>query len=497
MRKREFLIGSAAIGVLALTGSGLAAAERPGLKKRMNLLLITVDDLDWSLPGFISGRKDFTPNLDALAARSHCFINNRTVAPICQPAREAMMTGLLPHHSGAIGFTPVNEGTPTLTTLLQNEGYFAAAVHKIEHMQPWSCFPWNYGQNSHDRNPQVYQDGVRLAILEAQDARSPFYVNCNLNDPHRPFYGSPGAKEMDHDQTGPYKVAREITAEEVDVPPNLDDLPNIRQELAQYWNSVQRLDITLGKVLKALEEAGEADNTIILFSSDHGMPFPFAKATCYDHGTRVPVLICWPGMGPAQSFSNLTTNVDILPTLLEMLEVAPPEKLDGRSWVPIMRGEQVEDPEYVVTYVTTVASGFAYPMRAVQNMDYSLCFTPWADGKLKMRSESMMGLTFAAMAEAAKTDPAMAARVEQYVGGVLLAFYDLKADPGQRVNLIDSPKHRDRIEQMKAYLLQDMIRTADPELENFRLLLDGKQPVVPQDPARYRIQRLPGESAAE
>jgi len=492
VRKREFMAGAAAVLALMLGARGSAMPPLP--RKRLNLLFITVDDLDWSLPGFMSGRKNFTPNLDALAARSHRFVNNRTVAPICQPAREAMMTGLLPHHSGAIGFLPVKDGTPTLTTALQKAGYFTAAIHKIEHMQPTSCFPWNFSQSSHDRNPFVYQEGVRLAILEARDQGRPFYVNCNLNDPHRPFYGSPEAATADHNETGPFKVAREIQPSEVVVPPFLEDLPPIRKELSQYYNNVQRLDVTVGKVLMALDESGEADNTLILFSSDHGMPFPFSKATCYDHGTRVPVLISWPGMNPPRTVTNLTTNVDVLPTLLDLLGVARPEVLDGRSWVPIMQGEKVADPEFVVTYVNTVSSGMAYPMRAVQTMDHALCFTPWADGKLKMRLESMMGLTFPAMVEAAKTDARIAARVKQYVEGVPLAFYDLKADPGQRINLVDAPKHRALVERMKAFLLEQMEATDDPELENYRLFLAGKQPIVPQDPARYRMaDAAPGD----
>jgi len=493
VRKRDFMTGAAAVIALAV-GASAARTAPPILRKRLNLLFITVDDLDWSLHGFMSGRKNFTPNLDALAARSHRFVNNRTVAPICQPAREAMMTGLLPHHNGGTGFLPVKDGTPTLTTVLQKAGYYAAAIHKTEHMQPASCFPWNFSQESHDRNPLVYREGVRLAILEAQDQRKPFFVNCNLNDPHRPFYGSPEAAAADHDETGPFKVAREIQPSEVVIPPFLEDLPPVRKELSQYYNNVQRLDVTVGKILKALEESGAAKDTLVIFSSDHGMPFPFSKATCYDHGSRVPVLIAWPGMNAPRTFTNMTTNVDVMPTLLDLLGVAKPDVLDGRSWAPIMRGETLADPEFVVTYVNTVSSGMAYPMRAVQTMDHSLCFTPWADGKLKMRSESMMGLTFPAMVEAAKTDRRIAARVKQFVEGMPLAFYDLKADPGQRVNLIDAPEHRARIERMKAFLLDHMEATGDPQLGNYKLLLAGKQPIVPQDPARYR---MPGFGAGE
>lgn len=492
--KREFLFG---VSAAALAGGipfpAGATADPPALRKRMNLLLITADDLDWSIPGFMGGRQGLMPNLDALARVSHRFVNNRAVAPICMPSREAMLTGLLPHRSGGTGFTPVRAGTPTLTSLLQQAGYYAGAIHKVDHMLPYECFKWDYLQQSKDRSTLILANGARTCIEEAKNGRKPFFLNCNSNDPHRPFYGSAGAAKVDHDQTGPYKIAREITADEVTVPPNLEDLPEIRTELAQYWNSAQRLDLAIGHILKVLDESGERDNTVIVFCSDHGMPFPFAKATCYDHGTRVPVLISWPGMGTPREFGNLTTNMDIMPTLLDLLGVEKPDDIDGKSWVPLMRGESADVRPYTVTQVNTLSNGYAYPMRAIQDQRYSLIFSPWSDGKLKLRSESMAGLTFNAMAAAAKTDARIATRVRQYVDGIPLAFYDLKEDPGQRVNLISERRHAARIRQMTADLLAEMARTGDPELENFRTFLAGGTPTVPQDPEKYRLRGGGGE----
>lgn len=488
IRKRDFLIGTAAAAAAAMVPFRLGATEPPPLRKRMNLLLITADDLDWSIPGFMGGRAGLMPNLDALAARSHRFLSNRTVAPICMPSREALMTGLLPHRSGGTGFTAIKSGTPTLTSLLQQAGYFAGVVHKSDHMQPYECFQWDYIQQSKDRSTLIQADGARVAIEEARNNGKPFFVNCNSNDPHRPFYGSPGGMKVDHGETGPYKIAREVQPAEVTVPPILEDLPDVRRELSQYWNSAQRLDVSIGNILKVLEESGEADNTAVVFCSDHGMPFPFAKATCYDHGTRVPVLISWPGMGPPRDILAQTTHMDILPSLLEFLGVDVPAGLDGRSWMPLLRGETQEGRDFTVTQVNTLSSGYAYPMRAIQDMRYSLVFSPWARGPLKYRSESMMGLTYNAMAEAAKSDARIAARVEQLVTGYPIGFYDLKSDPGQRINLIDNKRHAARIKYMADQLLAQMEKTGDPELANVRTLLSGGTPVVPQDIERYRLR---------
>jgi N-sulfoglucosamine sulfohydrolase len=275
----------------------------------------------------------------------------------------------------------------------------------------------------------------------------------------------------------------------VEVPSFLEDLPDIREEYARYCNSVQRADVSIGKVLEALQATPEADNTVVVFSADHGMPFPFSKATVYSNGTRTPVLIAYPGMDQPRTFKQLTTNVDILPTLLDLLGLPQSGGIDGHSWAPLMRGHHAKPREYVVTHVNTVNSGAAFPMRAIQNDRYALVFSPWADGILRFQVEAMDGLTYQAMKKAAETDPRIAARVDQYILGIPLAFYDLSVDPDQRVNRIDAKEHRHEIERMKKVLLDDMTSTNDPQLENYRALLAGMKPVVvqpPRDPGRGR-----------
>ena len=483
MRRRDFLKTTGAAAVAASTAQMLPAFVKS--RRPLNLLFITVDDMNYSMPGFMGGLPHLTPRLDALAARSHRFVNNRTSVAICQPSREAMMTGRLPQHSGGLGFTPVYPGVPTLTTVLKEQGYYTAGIHKIKHMQPPSCFPWDRVWHGIDRNPYVYGDAVRDAIAEAQSLKRPFFVNCNINDPHRPFYGSPEAAGIDHHEEGEYKVAKEVQPEEVEIPPFLEDLPDIRKELAQYANSVQRLDISVGKVLDALAAAHELDNTIVYFSADHGMPFPFSKATVYDSGSRTPALLSWPGMRKALTFHDRTCNIDVLPTLLDLMGVPAPEGVDGRSWMPIIHGQKQEGREFLVTNINSVFGGEEFPARAIQDDRYSLVFCPWSDGQLRFRVESMEGLTFAAMVRAAETNPRIAARVQQYVYGYPLAFYDLQEDPGQRVNLIDAKTQQNRIQRMKRLLMAHMETTQDPQLENFKRLLAGEKPIVPQ-PQRFR-----------
>lgn len=479
MERRNFLKG-------AVSSIAAAAVRLPSEARRHpNLLFITVDDMNWSLPGFMGSGHRLTPNLDSLAKRSHRFVQNRSTAPICQPSREAMMTGRVPHRSGGLGFDPIYEGVPTMTTVLKGAGYFTAALHKLEHMQPESCFPWDYAVDGQDRAPSGYAGSVKDAIEKARAVGSPFFINCNINDPHRPFYGSSLAAQLDHADKGEYEIARELTANDVETPPILENLSDVRKEFAQYCNSAQRMDVSIGKILDVLACSPDAESTIIFFSADHGMPFPFSKATVYDFGTRTPALLHYPGMGTPKTFEQITSNIDYMPTLLELMNVSAPTGMDGKSWGPLLHGAS-KHREYLVTHVNGVSSGQQFPMRAIQNKRYSLVFMPWSDGKLQFRVESMSGLTFPALKRAADTDPTIAARVHQYVMGVPLAFYDLEIDPGQRQNLIKSAKHKQEIAEMKKKLLVYMQDTGDPQLDNFRRSLAGQPTVVPQ-PAHLRF----------
>lgn len=494
MQRRDFLKQST-VAVAAATLSRTVSALPAATSGRPNLLFITVDDMDAALPGFMGNKLGLTPNLDRLAAGSHRFVNNRTTAPICQPSREAMMTGRVPHRSGGLGFVPIHEGVPTLVTILKDAGYFTAAIHKTEHMRPPVCFPWNSELKGNDRKPSVYSDGMRAAIDAARASKQPFFINCNLNDPHRPFYGSTdvyigtgkSAMEMDHCEQGEYHIERELTGKDIEVPDILEDLPDVRTEYAQYCNSAQRMDFTIGKILHELEISPEAANTIVFFSADHGMPMPFSKATCYSHGTHTPALLKYPSMTAPKQFESRTINIDYMPTLLDLMDVPKPEGMDGSSWMPLLQGTRKEIREYVITHVNGISSGAQYPMRAIHDDRYTLVFTPWSDGSFELKNESMVGLTYPAMHRAAADDPRIAARVRQYIIGTPLAFYDLKKDPSQRHNLINQPEHKARVEAMKKSLLASMKLTNDPQTSNFELLLAGKTPIVVQpDPSQIR-----------
>lgn len=444
---------------------------------RWNLLFITADDMNADSVGWMGCKLGTTPNLDAFAATAHKFVNNHVTVPICQPGRSAFMTGRVPHRNGALGFQPITPGTPTLTSVLKAAGYFTGVIEKHVHMKPDAEFNWDEKLGGSGKNPSLFREHFEQLRKGAADAKKPFFINANITDPHRPFYDS---AQLDAQKAKKNKKAEQregegsikpFTPEEVTVPSFLEDIPDVRREVAQYYSSVRRFDASFGGVMTALKAAGRDVDTVVIVLSDHGMSFPFSKATVYRNGTWVPVLVRWPGMGEPQRREEFVSSVDIVPTLLELLKQPALAGVDGRSWLPLLRGESQPGRDFVITHVNTVSSGKPFPQRCVQTKNFSYQFHAWPNGTPHFRVEAMSGITFSALAKAGETDARIKSRVEQLTIGKPEQFFDLRTDPDERVNLIADAKHQAEIARLKKLLLEHMEKTVDPQLENFRKLV--------------------------
>jgi N-sulfoglucosamine sulfohydrolase len=417
-----------------------------------------------------------TPNLDAFAATAFRFEQCHVSAPICQPSRSAFMTGRVPHRNGALGFHPIRTDVPTLVEILRDRGYFTAAINKIEHMAPKTKFPWDLALNGSGKDPAAFRAHVDECLRAAKDQGKPFFLNANITDPHRPFPGAAVGEKAKAKAKAAAKAGapptRVYKPADVVVPSFLEDIPDVRREVAQYFTGVARFDQTLGGLMEALTRSGHGDDTLVVFLSDHGMSFPFSKASVYRNGTWSPVLLRWPGMPKAGADrTNLVSSVDILPTILEILGVPAPAGLDGQSWVPLVRGEKQAGRDHVVTHVNTVSSGLSFAQRCVRTPTHSYMWHAWSDGTTKFRVEAMSGLSFNALAEAGKTDSRIAARVREFQIGEPEMFFDLTHDPDERYNLIHDPSRRGEVERLRKLLLAHMERTQDPQQAAFGTLL--------------------------
>ncbi|MDO8588805.1 MAG: sulfatase [Armatimonadota bacterium] len=458
---------------LGVSAAGLAfapyvLAERED-RKRPNVLLITADDLNWDSLGVTGcAIPGVTPNIDGLAAQGMRFERAYVTSAVCQPSRSAIMTGRYPHRNGAIGFNDINTDVPTLTESLRTAGYTNGIMAKVAHLTPQSKFCWDTvvppAQLGDGRDPDAYYKFSKRFFEQAKSADKPFFLMANSQDPHRPF------PDVETDKAQGRRVSRYYKPEEAQVPRFLpQNVPGLRAEVAQYFTAVHRCDETVGQVLRALKETGAEENTIVIFLSDNGMAFPFAKTNCYETSNRTPLIVRWPGrVKPSVNHDDYVSGIDLMPTLLDAIGLPMVRGMDGTSFVPLLERRKQAGRDHVFTFFSTTSAKMDFPMRCVRNERHSFIYNTWSDGKKEFRNESRGSASFRAMQAAAKSDDKLAKEIEFYLHRVPEEFYDLKSDPYEKNNLIDAPEHKDVITKMRAQMLDMMVSTKDLLLEGFR-----------------------------
>ena len=463
-----------------LTIALLFCAASDARSARPNVLFITVDDMNCDSVGAFGGTvKNITPNIDRLAKEGMRFEHAHVTIAICQPTRAVWMTGRYPHRNGALGFDPIRRNVPTLLESLKGHGYYTGILAKVNHVVPTRKAAWDMivpgNRLMTGREPQLYQKHCASFFAAAKKAGKPFFLMANSQDPHRPFAGSQQEKNRKQRRKKNRKppllpgFSRKITRAEVTVPGFLPKLRPVHREVAEYYTSVHRADQIVGAVLRALDQSGMRDNTIVLFMSDHGMALPFAKTNCWYHSTRTPWIVRWPKVVRANSADtkHLISGIDVTPTILNAAGLPPLPGVDGKTIVPLLKGRTQKGREFVFTQINRTSARRAYPMRSVQNARYGYIFNAWSNGKTRFRNESQAGRTFRAMNRAAKSRPKIAERVKHYLFRTKEEFYDYQKDPDALHNLIDDPKYQKMIIEFRARLKKQMKDTGDHVLRDF------------------------------
>ncbi len=449
----------------------------------LNILLITADDLNYDSIGSYGCKvPNITPNLDRLAKAGMKFNHAHVNIAVCQPSRQSIMTGRYPHRNGAEGFDPIDDAVPTLQEKLREAGYLNGILGKEIHLKPKHRYCWDHyitqGQLASGagigRSPERYHHYTESFLKLAKDQKKPFFLMANIHDPHRPFAGS--TQELRSWSKDLPKVTRTIKGDEVSVPKFLADLPAVRKEIAEYYTSVYRCDESIGAVLKALEESGYSNNTLVMFISDNGLAVPFAKANCYLNSTKTPWIVSWPEKVKPGTIDNdhLISGIDYMPTILEATGLNPVQGMDGQSFLPLLLGKRQAGRDLAFTEFHKTFARRCFPMRAVQGKRYGYIINFWAGRTVPMRMDSTSGLTFNAMQEAGKTDPGIASRVALFEHRVLEEFFDFKEDPNGLKNLITVPGYQTEIQKMRDALRERMKKTSDPALETFENRNDPK-----------------------
>jgi N-sulfoglucosamine sulfohydrolase len=363
-----------------------------------------------------------SPHLDAFAAEGAMFTQAFCTAPQCSPSRASLATGRYPHNNGVLGLAhhgfDWELSVPHAASVLSAAG-FEAHLFGGQHV---TLHPDTLGFKSISRETS----GSAIEDLLRGEAR--LYIEINFDETHRPYPSPPAGAT-------------------VAVPPFLPDIPEARSELAALQLAIERMDAAVGRVLDALERSGRADEALVVFTTDHGLAMPRAKCTLYDPGIEVALMMRWPAGDLRGERSEMVSNIDVLPTLLEAAGVEIPDGVQGRSLLGARAGRDA-------IFAEKTFHSYYDPMRCVRTRSHKFIRNFETAFAVEVPGDIQAGATF-------RSDPSRYSTDRPNV----LELYDLAADPLEKTNLAGRDEVRDVEHEMSELLWAWMRETDDPLLK--------------------------------
>jgi N-sulfoglucosamine sulfohydrolase len=446
---------------LLLPTPDLLAAQR-------NVVVVVADDLGLTL-GCYGDAVARTPHIDRLAAEGTRFTHAFCTTASCSASRSVILSGMYNHANGQYGLQHAEhhfstfERINTLPARLSKAGYRTARVGKF-HVAPEATYPFDHALPGNPRNGVQMADNCRKFI--AADDPRPFFLYFCTTDPHRGGRQGRGPHQPNlfgNEGNYPGTTAKRFDPADIVVPPFLPDTPACRAELAEYYQSVARLDQGIGRLVQALKDAGHWDDTLFMFISDNGVPFPGAKTTVYDAGLRLPCLVRNPyAKARGATSSAMVSWVDLAPTILEFAGAPAGGGLQGRSFLDAVDGKDA--PGFDETYASHTFHEVTmyYPMRVVRTRRYKLIWNIAHELPYPSASDLYISATWQEALTRGPTSPYGKRTVAGYLARARFELYDLEQDPDEADNLAADPAHADTLEELKAKLREFQKRTKDP-----------------------------------
>jgi N-sulfoglucosamine sulfohydrolase len=383
-----------------------------------------------------------TPNLQKLAEEGVLFRKYFTTHPTSSASRASLLTGMYPHNNGMIGLAhrgfKLKDPGRHLNFTLKKYGYrtvLSGVQHVIDRKDDTS-----YREIGYDEflgNPSEAHVKASEWLDNAPD--SPFFLSVGFTETHREYPRYKYGLNPDH----------------VVPPQPLPDVSTVREDFARFTESASILDDKIGMVLGALRRNGLEDNTLVICTTDHGIAFPTMKCNLYDGGTGIFLIMRGPGgFTGGKTIDSMISVIDIFPTICELLQIQKPDWLDGKSIMPIIKGERNEIRDELFLQVNYHAS--YEPVRGVRtdrykyikrysaklnpvlpNCDDGLSKQYWLDNGWKETIQPREEL------------------------------YDLIFDPNERNNLMNDPSKRDIVKEMTGRLDRLMKETGDPLIKGY------------------------------
>ena len=414
-----------------------------------NVLFVVSEDNSDHL-GCYGDKSVHTPALDKLAAEGVRYTRAYVPYSVCSPSRAIFLTGLYTRQTGHIGLAThkfsMYKDFKTMPAYFQEAGYYTGFLGKT-HVNPERVVE-DYVDHRAIRNSnfgktisiKTYADEARKVMDQAREQKKSFLLIINYADAHRRFIN-----------TSKNGYPTKLETDEIEPYPWIgSDSPELRKQITAYRNCMNRLDEGVDMVLKHLDELKERDNTLIVYVSDHGADFPRGKASIYENGVRIPMIVRYPKSFPKGKVENsLVSTVDILPTMLREAGMTVPRQLPGLALQDVDAGKAKR--EYVHTFGTGSAPPIHYLQFGIRDERYKLIWNPYRTTNLLAvsRYKYIKDLPEKQWRECFVTPP-------EY------QLYDLQEDPHEWNNLAEMPEHRSTKDRLIAAMRAFQKEIKDP-----------------------------------
>ncbi|WKX78355.1 sulfatase family protein [Zobellia laminariae] len=394
------------------------------------------------------------------------FDNAFLTASSCSPSRTSIITGLYPHNTDAEQLHwPLPSDRITFVEELKKSGYWTAQAGK-----------WHLGdsiKNRFDLVKDVGTHGFQLSptgektkqtgngsgceewipVLKQRPQDQPFFLWLAAVDPHRPY-----TEDI---------IDNPHALEDVVLPPYFPDTKEVREDFTHYYNEITRLDNYVGEVVAELDRQGVSDNTMILFISDNGRPFPRDKTTLYDGGIKTPWIVKWPNEVESNSVNtNLVSSIDIAPTFLKLANLETLTSFEGVDFSPLLEDTKAKTRDII--YAEDHWHDYEDYTRAVRTKDFKYIRNFYTDLPNTPSADAFIGGTFKSMQELKKKGELNEAQLACFITPRLEEeLYDVVNDPYELKNLALYPEHSKKLVELRTEM--NSIRKASKDsLPTFR-----------------------------
>ncbi|GAB3279058.1 sulfatase [Larkinella harenae] len=403
------------------------------------------DDLDSRQLSCYGGKNLRTTHIDALADQGIKFNHIYASEAMCVPTRASLFTGLYPVRHGSFqNHKPVYPHLKSIGHYLAALGYRVGLTGKDHSTKPQTVFPFDkvsgFEPNCVAATDSYTLDGVKEYITRDDKPYCLFVMSIN---PHTPWTVG--------DTT-------EFNPDQLMLPSYCVDTKLTRRQFVKYLAEIRRLDNQVGDITRLLKETGQEKNTIVIFLGEQGAQFPGAKWNLWDVGQKSSMLVKWPGtVKPRTETDALVQYEDITPTLIELAGGKPIAGLDGRSFLPVLRGKRQQARSYAYGIHNNIPEGNPYPIRSIRDTRYKLILnlTPNEEyyNRFMMNPQRKDGNSvWFSWVDQATSDPKAKRITDRFVKRPAVEFYDTQTDPGEFTNLAANPAFQNRIQHYRQKL---------------------------------------------